>query len=97
MAAYKVDDKVSSKGRIKTRQEDRPRWLAFKLANVTDVNGDAITVNPVGMRVSVVCQAKDLDPVGLKPVPDPEPESEPEPSEPPRKPSISAARKRKQG
>jgi hypothetical protein len=53
-------DIVASNGRIITRHGDRRRHISFERATVLAINGDLITINPAGMRVTLVAQQDDL-------------------------------------
>jgi hypothetical protein len=58
--AIKQGDIVASDGRIKTLQDGRRRFIEFGSATVVSVEGDQITVNPVGKKAIIVCQREDL-------------------------------------
>jgi len=60
MSSINPGDIVASNGRIITRQADRRRHISFEQATVLAVNGDKITINPAGMRVTLVAQEDDL-------------------------------------
>jgi hypothetical protein len=53
-------DIVASNGRIITMHGDRRRHISFERATVLAINGDQITINPAGMRVTLVAQQDDL-------------------------------------
>jgi hypothetical protein len=88
-----VGDIVKSSGRIATQQDGRKRYAEFEAALVLEIAGPDISVNPVGKRAKLICQADDLDvttaaaqPAAKSPVTtlkslrsEPEPAAEPEP------------------
>jgi hypothetical protein len=70
--SFNTRDIVSSKGRIKTLQEDRSRYISFDEGIVVDIGEIGISVNPLGMRAIVICQPDDIAPIqapGEEPAP----------------------------
>jgi hypothetical protein len=53
-------DIVASNGRIRTIQGDRTRWISFERATVLAIQGANITINPAGMRATMVALEEDL-------------------------------------
>jgi hypothetical protein len=60
MMAVNKGDIVGSKGRIRTYQDERVRYISFDEAIVLEVLTDGISVNPIGKEAVLFCQPEDL-------------------------------------